>query len=64
MAMMVLRTCTQVEGGLPADVKSKMMFNVIVDFVVGLIPFFGDLGNVPLEMSVPGKEIGQLTLDI
>ena len=26
MAMMVYRSCTKVEGGLPADVKSKMMF--------------------------------------
>lgn len=45
MAMMVLRTCQQVEGGLPADVKTKMMFNIIVDFVVGLVPFIGDLAD-------------------
>jgi len=43
MAMMVFRTCQQVEGGLPADVKTKMMFNIIVDFGIGLVPFLGDL---------------------
>lgn len=45
MAMMVLRTCQQVEGGLPVDVKSKMMFNIIVDFFIGLVPFIGDLAD-------------------
>lgn len=45
MAVMVLRTCQQVEGGLPADVKSKMMFNIVVDFAVGLVPFIGDLAD-------------------
>jgi len=43
MAVMVLRTCQQVEGGLPASVKSKMMFNIIIDFAVGLVPFVGDI---------------------
>lgn len=41
--MMVLRTCQQVEGGLPKDVQAKMMFNIIVDFGVGLVPFLGDI---------------------
>lgn len=43
MAMMVLRTCQKVEGGLPADVKAKMMFNIIIDFIAGLVPVLGDL---------------------
>lgn len=45
MAVMVFRTCQQVEGGLPADVKSKMMFNIIVDFAIGLVPFLGDIAD-------------------
>jgi hypothetical protein len=45
MAVMVLRTCEQVEGGLPADVKSKMLFNIAVDFGIGLVPFIGDLAD-------------------
>ncbi|KAH6680786.1 PH domain-containing protein [Halenospora varia] len=45
MAMMVLRTCQQVEGGLPKDVQAKMMFNIIVDFGIGLIPFLGDIAD-------------------
>lgn len=45
MAMMVLRTCQQVEGGLPSSIKSKMMLNIILDFAVGLIPFLGDIAD-------------------
>ncbi|OBT59796.1 hypothetical protein VE03_10563, partial [Pseudogymnoascus sp. 23342-1-I1] len=39
MAMMVYRTCQQVEGGLPAAVHSQMMFNIVIDFFIGLVPF-------------------------
>ncbi|CAG8957131.1 hypothetical protein HYFRA_00009332 [Hymenoscyphus fraxineus] len=45
MALMVLRTCQQVEGGLPKDVNAKMMFNIIVDFGIGLVPFLGDIAD-------------------
>jgi len=42
---MVLRTCQQVEGGLPADVTYKMYFNIILDFGIGLVPFLGDIAD-------------------
>jgi len=45
MAVMVLRTCEQVEGGLPSNIKSKMYMNIAVDFAVGLVPFVGDLAD-------------------
>jgi len=45
MAIMVLRTCQQVEGGLPKDVEMKMYANVLIDFMVGLVPFVGDLAD-------------------
>jgi hypothetical protein len=31
MALMVIRTCQQVEGGLPKTVSSQMMFNLALD---------------------------------
>jgi hypothetical protein len=49
MAIMVLRTCEQVEGGLPSSVKSKMYVNIAIDFAVGLVPFFGDIGDGRLK---------------
>ncbi|CEJ81379.1 hypothetical protein VHEMI01508 [[Torrubiella] hemipterigena] len=43
MAIMVLRTCEQIDGGLPTSLKMSMIFNIMVDFVIGLVPFLGDL---------------------
>jgi hypothetical protein len=45
MAIMVLRTCQQVEGGLPSNVLSKMWFNIALDFGIGLVPFLGDVAD-------------------
>ncbi|PSS12992.1 hypothetical protein M430DRAFT_89735, partial [Amorphotheca resinae ATCC 22711] len=45
MALMVLRTCEQIEGGLPADVKTKMYLNIILDFGLGLCPLVGDIAD-------------------
>jgi len=45
MAMMVLRTCQQVEGGLPNEIKAKMLFNIVLDFGIGLVPFLGDIAD-------------------
>ncbi|KKP00545.1 hypothetical protein THAR02_07349 [Trichoderma harzianum] len=45
MAFMVYRTCCQVEGGLPSSIRLQMLFNIILDFAVGLVPFIGDLAD-------------------
>jgi len=51
MALMVLRTCEQVEGGLPQDVKYKMYFNIMLDFGIGLVPFLGDLADAVFKAN-------------
>ncbi|KAJ5328379.1 Protein of unknown function DUF4112 [Penicillium brevicompactum] len=45
LAMMVVKSCEGIDGGLPAALRMKMMINVIVDFVIGLVPFIGDLAD-------------------
>ena len=45
LAYLVYKTCTQVEGGLPGNVKAKMWRNILLDFLVGLIPFVGDVAD-------------------
>jgi Domain of unknown function (DUF4112) len=51
MALMVLRTCQQVEGGLPHNVTAKMYFNIILDFGIGLVPFIGDLADAAFRAN-------------
>jgi hypothetical protein len=43
MAIMVLRICKQVEGGLPKDIQAKIMINIMLGFAVGLVLFLGNI---------------------
>lgn len=38
MSLSVFRKCCKIEGGLPHSVKVRMMVNVALDFVIGLVP--------------------------
>ncbi|KAH8674423.1 hypothetical protein BGZ60DRAFT_372874 [Tricladium varicosporioides] len=46
MALMVLLACREVQGGLPRGVQAKMVFNIIMDFGIGLVPLIGDIADV------------------
>lgn len=45
LALMVVHTCGEIDGGLPSRLQMRMLFNVIIDFVIGLVPFFGDIAD-------------------
>ncbi|KAJ9203950.1 hypothetical protein DTO166G4_2670 [Paecilomyces variotii] len=45
LALMVLRTCEEIDGGLPGNLRMHMMFNIMIDFIVGLVPFVGDIAD-------------------
>lgn len=48
---MVVRTCEGVEGGLPSRLRSMMMMNVIIDFLIGLVPFLGDVADAVFKCN-------------
>lgn len=43
MALMVYKTCCKIDGGLPVKVKIMMLINIVIDFIIGIVPFLGDL---------------------
>ena len=43
MALMLVWTCMQVK--IPDTLKSRMMFNIALDFAIGLVPFLGDIAD-------------------
>ncbi|KAI1777914.1 hypothetical protein F4818DRAFT_329530 [Hypoxylon cercidicola] len=45
LAMMVVRTAKQVEGGLPFGIWAWMYVLVAIDLIAGLIPFVGDIAD-------------------
>lgn len=51
LALMVFKTCCQVEGGLPAPLKMRMMLNIAFDFAVGLVPFVGDVADAAFKAN-------------
>lgn len=42
---LIVRKARQVEGGLPAALYSRMLFNIVLDFAIGLVPFLGDVAD-------------------
>lgn len=44
--MLLLKTARDVDGGLPLDVQAQFLFNIIVDFLIGLIPIVGDVVEI------------------
>ena len=42
---MVYRTICSVEPALDHGVKMKMKLNIVIDFVIGIIPFIGDIAD-------------------
>ena len=45
LAYMVVKTCEQVRPPLPSSVKTKMQMNLAIDFIIGLVPFIGDIAD-------------------
>ncbi|SPJ73671.1 uncharacterized protein FTOL_03401 [Fusarium torulosum] len=51
LCILVMKTCMKIDGGLPASVKSRMMFNIMIDFVIGIIPFAGDIADAAFKAN-------------
>ena len=45
LAVMLIRTCCTVEPELPSSVRMTMWRNLVLDFVIGLVPFIGDIAD-------------------
>ncbi|KAK1769250.1 hypothetical protein QBC33DRAFT_557298 [Phialemonium atrogriseum] len=45
LALMLVKTCSKIDGGLPATLKLRMHFNIALDFALGLVPFIGDIAD-------------------
>lgn len=45
LALLVLGTCEDIDGGLPSSLRFRMALNIAIDFLIGLVPFVGDLAD-------------------
>lgn len=51
LSLMVFRTAMKVEDGLPASVAIHMLINCTFDFVIGIVPFIGDLADAAFHAN-------------
>lgn len=54
---MVFRSASKIEGGLPGAVALRMLINIIFDFVIGIVPFIGDLADAAFRANTRNAAI-------
>jgi hypothetical protein len=45
-SLLLFKAARAVDGGLPWRVQIQLLFNILVDFLIGLVPFVGDVVEV------------------
>ncbi len=63
MALMVFKKCCSVDGGLDNTIRMRMLLNIIADFLVGLVPFLGDLADAAFKCNTRNLRLLEVTLD-
>ncbi|TID18885.1 hypothetical protein E2P81_ATG05859 [Venturia nashicola] len=63
MALNLVRKCMQVTDGLPSGVIMNMLVWVIIDFVIGLVPFVGDILDASIKANSKNVRILEEHLD-
>ena len=51
LALMVINTAKQIEGGLPFPLKIKMYIVALIDLVIGFVPFVGDAADAVFKAN-------------
>jgi hypothetical protein len=51
LCLMVYRTICSVEPKLDSGIKMKMKFNIVIDFLIGIIPFVGDIADAAYKCN-------------
>lgn len=63
IALLLVRGCMKVKGGLPMGVLIQMLINVAIDFLVGLIPFLGDIADAYFKANTKNCRLLETHLD-
>ncbi|EME85647.1 uncharacterized protein MYCFIDRAFT_202214 [Pseudocercospora fijiensis CIRAD86] len=63
LALLVVKKCLQVEGGLSNGLKARMLINIVLDFAIGLVPFVGDLADAAFKCNTKNLRLLERHLD-
>ncbi|EME47377.1 hypothetical protein DOTSEDRAFT_110741, partial [Dothistroma septosporum NZE10] len=63
LALLLMKKAMKVEGGLDNTIKARMLINIAVDFLVGLVPFIGDLADAAFKCNTKNLRLLEEYLD-
>jgi hypothetical protein len=63
MALTLFRTASQISCGLGSWVALQMLINIFFDYVVGLVPFLGDLADAAFKANAKNCRLLEQRLD-
>jgi len=63
MAALLVSRMHKVDGGLPPATQVYMLFNILLDFLVGLVPFVGDLVDAAYKANTRNLRLLEVHLD-
>ena len=63
IALLLVRGCMKVKGGLPVGILIQMLINVALDFLIGLVPFLGDLADAYFKANTKNCRLLEEHLD-
>ncbi|KAI5357879.1 hypothetical protein Slin14017_G118920 [Septoria linicola] len=63
MALLIVKKCMKVSGGLGNALLVRMLINIAIDFLVGLIPFVGDLADAAFKCNTKNLRLLEEHLD-
>ncbi|THY34692.1 hypothetical protein D6D00_00048 [Aureobasidium pullulans] len=63
IALLLVRGCMKIKGGLPMDILIRMLINVAVDFLIGLVPFVGDIADAYFKANTKNCRLLEKHLD-
>ncbi|KAI4718342.1 hypothetical protein E4T48_05402 [Aureobasidium sp. EXF-10727] len=63
IALLLVKGCMKVQGGLPAGILLQMLINVAIDFLIGLVPFLGDIADAYFKANTKNCRLLEKHLD-
>jgi Domain of unknown function (DUF4112) len=63
LAYTLVKTCRSVKPGLPQHVKNAMYWNLVVDLVIGIVPFLGDIADAVYKCNTKNFVLLEKELD-
>lgn len=63
LALLLVWRCTKIDGGLPSAVLITMLFNVGIDFGIGIVPILGDIADAYWKANTKNVRVLEKHLD-